>query len=1043
MKKRSVNHPLNGHLDHRQATPISQPSFTPRLGQFGKQFGKQLRDRFHRLRYRLLILFLSALFCTLSPPLLATLPPSPSFPPPPAPLLPASSSLLAQTPTPTDPRTLYEQGEYEKARQIWEQRGKAATDPLEQIRHRINEAQALKALGAYRRAQDLLQELSDRPELKSIDEKSDSKTPFLKEKVQVLRSLGDVYQAIGNLDKARTVLNDSLNIAKTFNFTDEISATNFSLGLVERSGIVRNISRELVISSRAELATKKQSALAFLAQVEEGNRKLEQSAIEPATRLQSNLNQIRLLLDLLPQLNRFLVAGFSLSSREIVGSSATYFLTTILQDSSLSPQLQTLVPLVRNLGKEDVAPWVRDLGELRRYNVQLTDQLMQLLLEVSRQLPNSPTNRITVDAHINFAQSLSRLKPVLTTGNEVDRQLGENLNQILGKLRPATTSSANSQTNKLSDSLQNTWKKLRSSGQIVLFWPRQTQSELQLWVNRSFQVAPEVLTQAIRKAQAINNKRAEASAQITLAEFYSSTADLGSSNEVTKAQYWRAVETLSRETLQLVQGEDLPDLIFRAQRQFSRSLFKTGKLKQARAACRVSASTLETNRQNLVAVDQDVQYTFRDSVEPFYRECITALLPTDSEQRPLPTDDLKDDAVKSQQADIDAARKLVESLQLAELDNFFREACINGRKVAIDQLIDERKRDDTNVAVLYPILLAEQKNPDNSVSRQVGVIAKLPNIKPLLYRVSNPFSGDIEKFLVELRQQLANGKTADAKRNSKQVYDWLVQPFRTELEQQKVDTLVFVSDAAFRNVPMAALYDGKDYLVDHFAIALSPGLQLLAPTTSKQKPLKALAAGLIDIPKKYDNLATFPPENLQTVLKAMETAQILSPPPLKEDDFASDKLAKRLGSDSYDVIQLFTHAKFSSRKEDNYILMADGRIGIDEFSAILRQRDRAQQEPIDLLVFSTCDSAGNDNRAALGLAGLALKAGARSTLASIWTAPVGPTTEFTQMFYQEFVAARKAKQPKAKALQLAQQAIKAKYGEPSVWATYVLVGDWV
>ena len=86
---------------------------------------------------------------------------------------------------------------------------------------------------------------------------------------------------------------------------------------------------------------------------------------------------------------------------------------------------------------------------------------------------------------------------------------------------------------------------------------------------------------------------------------------------------------------------------------------------------------------------------------------------------------------------------------------------------------------------------------------------------------------------------------------SQQVYGWLIKNIESDLEKSAVKTLVFVLDGALRNVPMATLYDGKQYLIEKYAVALSLGLQLLAPEPLAQQPLKVLAAGLVEPPKFF------------------------------------------------------------------------------------------------------------------------------------------------------------------------------------------------
>jgi CHAT domain-containing protein len=82
-----------------------------------------------------------------------------------------------------------------------------------------------------------------------------------------------------------------------------------------------------------------------------------------------------------------------------------------------------------------------------------------------------------------------------------------------------------------------------------------------------------------------------------------------------------------------------------------------------------AVKTLQSIRSELVAISSDNQFTFKESVEPVYRELVSLLLQENATQ-----DQLKQ------------ARELIESLQLAEMDNFFKDACLDAKPVKIDEL---------------------------------------------------------------------------------------------------------------------------------------------------------------------------------------------------------------------------------------------------------------------------------------------------------------------------------------------------------------------
>jgi len=111
--------------------------------------------------------------------------------------------------------------------------------------------------------------------------------------------------------------------------------------------------------------------------------------------------------------------------------------------------------------------------------------------------------------------------------------------------------------------------------------------------------------------------------------------------------------------------------------------------------------------------------------------------------------------------------------------------------------------------------------------------------------------------------------------------------------------------------------------------------------------------------------------------------------------------------------------------------------------ANLRSREQSRPDAIELLVLSACETAEGDKRAALGLAGVAVRAGARSTLATLWQVNDSSTAELIAQFYKTLSNPGDSTVTKAKALQSAQLNLLRRYKAPLYWAPYVLVGNWL
>ena len=255
----------------------------------------------------------------------------------------------------------------------------------------------------------------------------------------------------------------------------------------------------------------------------------------------------------------------------------------------------------------------------------------------------------------------------------------------------------------------------------------------------------------------------------------------------------------------------------------------------------------------------------------------------------------------------------------------------------------------------------------------------------------------------------------------------------------EVKTLVFVLDGALRNIPMAVLYDDrqKQYLIEKYAIALTPGLQLLDPKPL-QRELYALTAGVSER-RQIAGREFAPLENVRLELKQIES-EIPRSKELFNQTFTKENLQAQINSATYSVVHLATHGEISSDAEETFILTWKELLKVKDFDRLLRMDSQNQSKAIELLVLSACQTAVGDKRAALGLAGIAVRAGARSTLATLWSVDDRSTAEIMSRFYQEL---EKTTVTKAEALRRAQLALLAHYELPYFWAPYILVGNWL
>lgn len=470
-------------------------------------------------------------------------------------------------------------------------------------------------------------------------------------------------------------------------------------------------------------------------------------------------------------------------------------------------------------------------------------------------------------------------------------------------------------------------------------------------------------------------------------------------------------QALTTEALSLAHQTD--HIAYQWQWQLGRIYAAQGATDQAITYYQTAADTLQTLRQDLVAIESGAQFSFRDTVEPLYRELVALRLDQVAATSPSQNNLLQ--AIK----DIDA-------LQLTELENFL--SCNLTQTFTLGE-----SQPDTSTAIIYPIIL-----PD-----QVAVIVRLPQSNELRFHRVSISETEVTQILTQLRQQTENRYRSPLfLERAEQLYDWLIRPFEEILAQQQIKTLVFVSDGALRNVPMAVLYNGERFLIEDYGLALSPGLQLPESKPLSQIRLDAIAFGLSDIRPDFEPHQGFAPLiNVETELAAIKT-QVSSRQFLNRD-FTTSNLQTLIGGDRSPVVHLATHGQFSSDPNETFLLAWDRRITLNDFGQILQRQTTSDTTDIELLILSACKTASGDNRATLGLAGVAIQAGALSTIASLWFVDDRSTAVLMTRLY-EILGNSTEQLTRADALRQAQLSLlhTPGYQGPFYWAPYVLVGNW-
>ncbi len=461
-----------------------------------------------------------------------------------------------------------------------------------------------------------------------------------------------------------------------------------------------------------------------------------------------------------------------------------------------------------------------------------------------------------------------------------------------------------------------------------------------------------------------------------------------------------------------------------------------GKDQDAILAYDTAVQTLNTIRNNLVSAPSRTQFSFRDDVSPVYREYVGLLLGSDGDEQ-------------QKQANIKKARDLIESLQLAELKNFLK--C----EIKLTKTAEELTNEDRSAAIIYPIILEDRLEviisiPEEGSRRSLKHYSASLLKEELKEQNFKTFQEKFEAVLKELRYSLEQPYISEEGRKaSRQIYNWLIRPaeeFIVPAEQQKslgsnkvpIKTLLFIPDGALRSIPMAALYNGEEYLVQKYAIAVSPRLQLLVDKPRKSH--KALIAGLTKVEHSEEGFSSlkYAEKEVQAVKSIVGNSEILI-----GENFNKDSLEKALKSSDYNIVHLATHGEFNFQQDQfqqnqTFIVSGSGRVYFKDLQSLFE----ANNNVLDLLVLSACETASGDDRDTLGIAGMTVRTGARSAIASLWNIDDPATAKLIEVFYTELINKRKTKAEALRQAMLSLLTDKSNIYKPSQWAPYLLVGDW-
>jgi CHAT domain-containing protein len=529
----------------------------------------------------------------------------------------------------------------------------------------------------------------------------------------------------------------------------------------------------------------------------------------------------------------------------------------------------------------------------------------------------------------------------------------------------------------------------------------------------NFGLQAQFLNAALRTAKAINDQYSFSQANGALGSLYKQANQYDNALRLTR---------LARIAAEQV---DAKRLLYRWEWQIGKLLNAQGKIEPAIIAYQSAKNALD----KLKSVPQEPQNAcqtpmhypdFKNEIEPFLLEWADLLL-----QHAKLVD------YKRQQKIRDDARQVIESLKEKEIQDYFESQCATkllGKSRKIDEIGE-------NTAVLYPIIL----------ENRIELLLSLPSKK--IEQFSQAVTKtQIKETVTRLRTELkTNWLESDYLKDAQQLYQWLIEPIVSTLEKEQVTTLVVVPEHYLRTIPLSVLYDNEkqEFLVQQYALAITTGVTLTAPNanTLANKNIPVLSSGLTQV---IPGIKAQRFKALRLAETELEEIQAYYPnqKSLTGTNFTIENLYQNLKNAPSQLLHISSHAQFTSDSKRAFIVTYNDFLTLDKLENIIKTSKYRKDNPLELLTLNACETATGDERAALGLSGIALKAGARSAVATLWPVYDDAATNFTLEFYKHL----KSGLSKAQALQKVQKIFltpQSKYKHPHYWAAFILIGNWL
>ena len=310
-------------------------------------------------------------------------------------------------------------------------------------------------------------------------------------------------------------------------------------------------------------------------------------------------------------------------------------------------------------------------------------------------------------------------------------------------------------------------------------------------------------------------------------------------------------------------------------------------------------------------------------------------------------------------------------------------------------LTDIREKTDINPAVVWAI-------PQDDFLRLLLIT---PDRQFVIRQIRGANRERLTQRIAEFEAGISDRQSLKYLPPARILYQWMFEPLDPFLEAEQIDTLLLCTGPSLRSLPFAALHDGEKFVIEKYQLARIPAFNL-TDTAYEAEPKKDV---LVMGASEFRDLPSLPgvEVELNTIVPKLWSGR-----KIMNQQFTIKNFQEAHQQGNFDIVHIASHSKFSAGSpEDSYIQFSDRKLSLEQLADL-----ELELPPVDLLVLSACETALGNEDAEFGFAGLAMQAGVKSALASLWLIDDTGTVVLMSEFYQQL----RSTNIKAEALRKAQ-----------------------